>query len=185
YAKRLHGGRRGDDHAERDASGWGSGDNLRDHAGGERRGAEQLLGELRQRYVHDRKRESDGDRRRQDEDLRGGQPGADSELRGLRQRRYVGEPGRHAERDDGGDRGEPGRDLSDHGQRADVGQLHNRLRGRDADGDQGEPDGDGRRQDEDLRGGEPGVDGELRGVRQRGHAGEPGRHAERDDDGDG
>ena len=63
-------------------------------------------------------------------------------------------------------------------------ELHVQLRERHADGDAGGADGHGERPDQDLRRGEPGVDGELQRLRQRRHGGEPDDAADRADDGD-
>ena len=56
---------------------------------------------------------------------------------------------------DGGRRDVGGRDLPDHVCGCDEHQLHDQLRGRDLDDHDGDPHGDRRQPDQDLRGGEP------------------------------
>ena len=78
--------------------------------------------------------DADGDGVQRDEDVRRREPDVDGELQRLRQRRHGGEPGDTGDRVDDGNGGERRWDVSDHRDRRGEPQLHDRLRGRLADG---------------------------------------------------
>ena len=110
--------------------------------------------------------------------LRRGAAGADGQLQRLRQRRHGRQPDHAAGLTTTATAASPVGHLSDHGQRRGRRELHHQLCRRHADGHPGGADDHRRQQDQGLRRGAAGPDGQLQRLRQRRHGGQP-DHASR------
>ena len=131
---------------------------------------------LRERNTDDHCRHADDHRQRRDAGLRRREPGAVGELQRVRQRRHGCDPHDRADGIDAGHRSERRRHLSDRRQRRGERELHDQLRRRHADGNQGRVDGHRRRSVAGVWRGESGTHRVDRRLQERRDARDERRH---------